>query len=85
MPKTSSAWCCDRAGGKTSRPRLGYSSAASPEAEDDDEEDLVDEVDRMRCIALALELWGPTEYPFGQELEEIPDKVLGPGIILAFE
>jgi hypothetical protein len=42
-------------------------------------------VDRMRCIALALELWGPTEYPFGQELEEIPNKAIGPGIILAFE
>ena len=63
----------------------GYAPATSPEGEDDDEEGLVDEVDRMRCIALALELWGPTEYPFGQELEEIPNKDVGPGIILAFE
>jgi hypothetical protein len=62
----------------------GYASAASPEGEDE-EEGLVDEVDRMRCIALALELWGPTEYPFGQELEDIPNKDVGPGIILAFE
>ena len=65
----------------------GYAvnSPASSDAEEGDEEDLVDEVDRMRCIALALELWGPAEYPFGQELEEIPNKDVGPGIVLAFE
>jgi len=56
-----------------------------PEPEPAHEEGLVDEVDRMRCIALALELWGPTEYPFGQELEDISNKEVGPGIILAFE
>ncbi|HEY7832623.1 MAG TPA: hypothetical protein VIG30_03555, partial [Ktedonobacterales bacterium] len=32
--------------------------------EDTEEIDLVDERDRMRCIALALELWGPSDYPF---------------------
>ena len=45
--------------------------------------DVVDETDRMRCIALALELWGPTEYPFAQDAEDIPNKV-GPAIALAF-
>lgn len=49
-----------------------------------DEEALVDEVDRMRCIGLALELWGPDDYPLAQEPEEIPDKVAGPAIVLAF-
>ncbi len=66
----------------------GYAPAASAEAEEDDAEEgegLVDEVDRMRCIALALELWGAEEYPFSQDLEDIPNKAVGPGIILAFE
>ena len=49
-----------------------------------DEIDVVDETDRMRCIALALELWGPTDYPFTQELEDIPNKLLGPALLLAF-
>jgi hypothetical protein len=44
----------------------------------------VDEVDRMRCIGLALELWGPSEYPFAQELEDIANKDAGPTIALAF-
>jgi len=54
---------------------------------DDDEgedEEVVDEVDRMRCIALALELWGPDDYPFAQELEDIPNKLVGPAIFLGF-
>jgi hypothetical protein len=45
---------------------------------------LVDEVDRMKCIGLALELYGPTEYPFSQDLEDIPDRLVGPAIALAF-
>ncbi|PWT78293.1 MAG: hypothetical protein C5B60_01400 [Chloroflexi bacterium] len=45
---------------------------------------LVDEVDRMRCIGLALELYGPTEYPFSQDLEDIPNRLVGPAIALAF-
>jgi len=45
---------------------------------------VVDEVDRMRCIGLALELWGPSEYPLAQEPEEIPNQVAGPAIALAF-
>ncbi|MEO7001210.1 MAG: hypothetical protein ABI068_05380 [Ktedonobacterales bacterium] len=53
-------------------------------AQDDDDEDLVDETDRMRCIALALELWGPSEYPFTQELEDIPNTQAGPALALAF-
>jgi hypothetical protein len=60
----------------------GYGPATS--GVEEDEAGLVDEVDRMRCIGLALELWGPTEYPFSQELEEIPNKDAGPGIALAF-
>jgi hypothetical protein len=48
------------------------------------ESDLVDEADRMRCIALALELWGPAEYPFAQDLAALPNQVVGPVIALAF-
>lgn len=51
---------------------------------DDEEEDVVDEADRMRCIGLALELWAPDEYPFAQEPEDIPNKVAGPAIAVAF-
>lgn len=59
------------------------SSPASADAEPDEEE-IVDEVDRMRCIALALEFWGPTEYPFTEDLATIPNKEIGPAIVLAF-
>jgi hypothetical protein len=45
---------------------------------------LVDEADRMRCIGMALELYGPTEYPFSQDLEDIPNRLVGPAIALAF-
>lgn len=62
--------------------RLDQDDTAADEARDED--DIVDEVDRMRCIALALELWGPEEYPFTRELEEIPNQVVGPVIALAF-
>ena len=58
--------------------------AASPAGGDEDET-LVDEEDRMRCIGLALELWGPQEYPLAQEPEEIPDNVAGPAIAVAYE
>jgi hypothetical protein len=59
-------------------------AAAAPEGEEaEDLVEVVDETDRMRCIALALELWGPTEYPFAQDAEDIPNKV-GPAIALAF-
>lgn len=50
----------------------------------DDQEEWVDEADRMRCIGLALELWGPTEYPLAQDPEEISNAVAGPAIALAF-
>lgn len=49
-----------------------------------DEEELVDELDRMRCIALALELWSPDDYPLTQELEDLPNKLVGPAIALAW-
>lgn len=52
--------------------------------DDEDDETLVDEVDRMRCIALALELWAADEYPLTQELEELPNRVAGPAIVLAW-
>ncbi len=52
---------------------------------DEDKEDgEVDETDRMRCIGLALELWAPAEYPFADEPEELPDRLVGPAIALAF-
>lgn len=51
---------------------------------EDEDEDVVDEPDRMRCIGLALELWAPDEYPFWQEPEEIPNTVAGPAIAVAF-
>lgn len=51
---------------------------------EDDEGDLVDEVDRMRCIALALELWGPAEYPFTQDLDTLENKLIGPAIAVAY-
>jgi hypothetical protein len=50
-----------------------------------DGEGLVDEIDRMRCIALALELWAPADYPFGEELEALENSVVGPVIALAFK
>jgi hypothetical protein len=50
----------------------------------DDEDELVDEVDRMRCIALALELWSSDDYPLTQELEDLPNKLIGPAIALAW-
>jgi len=52
--------------------------------DDQDSDDLVDESDRMRCIGLALELWGPHEYPFWQDADEIPDTIAGPALAMAF-
>jgi hypothetical protein len=54
-------------------------------AGDEETEEFVDEVDRMRCIGLALELWGPSDYPFAQELEDIPNAEVGPAVALAFQ
>jgi hypothetical protein len=48
------------------------------------DEDLVDESDRMRCIGLALELWGANAYPFAGEVEEAPNKGCSPAVALAF-
>jgi hypothetical protein len=60
-------------------------AAASGQPVDAAEDDLVDEVDRMRCIALAFELWGPDDYPFAADPEEVPNRVAGPAIALAFK
>lgn len=60
------------------------SAATTEDAEDGDEDELVDEADRMRCIGLALELWAPDEYPFAREPEDIPNAAAGPAIALAF-
>ncbi|MGH2486623.1 MAG: hypothetical protein ACRDHE_11480, partial [Ktedonobacterales bacterium] len=67
--------------------QVGLSRGAGddPKSEEaDDGEEIVDEVDRMRCIALALELWGPEEYPFAGEPEDIPNATVGPAVALAF-
>jgi hypothetical protein len=58
-------------------------SGRSPEA--DDASDLVDEVDRARCIGLALELWAVDEYPLAGDLEDIPNAVAGSAVALAWE
>ena len=60
-------------------------AAAGAQDNADDQEEWVDEADRMRCIGLALELWGPTEYPLAQDPEEISNAVAGPAIALAFD
>jgi hypothetical protein len=67
--------------------RPGWWEDHEPENQDDHEasdEDLVDETDRMRCIGLALELWGASEYPFAGELEDGLDKGRSPAVALAF-
>jgi hypothetical protein len=67
--------------------RPGWWEDHERENRDDHEasdEDLVDETDRMRCIGLALELWGASEYPFAGELEDGPDKGRSPAVALAF-
>jgi len=61
------------------------SNADGSNAEGSNAEALVDELDRMRCIGLALELWGPDDYPLAQEPQEIADTVAGPAVVLAFE
>jgi hypothetical protein len=48
------------------------------------DEELVDESDRMRCIGLALELWGANAYPFAGEVEEAPNNGCSPAVALAF-
>jgi hypothetical protein len=60
----------------------GEESAAEESAAEEGE--FVDERDRMRCIALALELWGPTEYPLTEDMDDLENRTIGPGIILAF-
>jgi hypothetical protein len=63
----------------------GVQQAREPDNEQGEELALlVDEVDRMKCMGLALELYGPAEYPFSQDLEDIPNRLVGPAIALAF-
>ena len=62
----------------------GVIADARPPEESADDSDIVDERDRMRCMALALEVWSPTEYPLTEDLDELENKTVGPGIILAF-
>lgn len=65
--------------------RPGWWERHDAATEDEEmEDDEVDEDDRMRCIGLALELWAPAEYPFARDLEDIPNKEIGPAIALAF-
>jgi hypothetical protein len=67
--------------------RPGWWEDRERENQDDHQEsddDLVDETDRMRCIGLALELWGASEYPFAGELEDGLDKGRSPAVALAF-
>lgn len=60
-------------------------AAASASGDDEGEDDdLVDEVDRMRCIGLALELWAPDDYPLARDPEDIPNAVAGPAVVLAY-
>lgn len=61
-----------------------YGTAEDEGGDEGEAEEMVDERDRMRCIALALELWGPAEYPLSGDLEDVPNKLIGPGIALAF-
>lgn len=58
--------------------------AGASAADDDEDAEQVDELDRMRCIAIALELWSADEYPLTQDLEDVPNKVAGPATGLAW-
>ncbi len=63
------------------------SNAGDESADGDDGDeggDLVDEVDRMRCIGLALELWASDDYPLARDAEDIPNAVAGPAVVLAY-
>jgi hypothetical protein len=67
--------------------RPGWWEDRERENQDDHEaadEEVVDEIDRMRCVGLALELWGASEYPFAGELEDGTDKGRSPAVALAF-
>jgi hypothetical protein len=58
---------------------------AANTTDDASEAELVDEVDRLRCIGLALELWSADAYPLAGDLEDIPNSTTGPAIALAWE
>ncbi len=60
------------------------SRGEAPDENGDEDDELVDETDRMHCIGLALELWGASAYPFAGELEDAPDKGCSPAVALAF-
>lgn len=67
------------------RPGWWEEHDANPVAPGSDNTDPVDEIDRARCIGLALELWASNEYPFAGELEDIANRDAGPAIALAWE
>jgi hypothetical protein len=69
-------WWEERAAGGSDATGIGDESG---------EVELVDEVDRARCIGLALELWAADDYPLAGELEDVPNAVVGPAIALAWE
>ena len=60
-------------------------SGETSAADDSGEGDFVDEVDRARCIGLALELWATDSYPLTDDLEDLPNIEAGPAIALAWE
>ena len=64
--------------------QLGQDTGQDTRQDTGGDDEMVDERDRMRCIALALELWSPSEYPLTQDTEDISNREAGPGIILAF-
>lgn len=58
--------------------------AQSDGAEATEDEDTVDEIDRLRCIGLGIETWRSDSYPFAWDLEDVPNTEAGPAIVLAF-
>ena len=49
------------------------------------EDEMVDELDRVRCLGLALELWATDDYPLAGDLEDVSNIVAGPAIARAWE
>ena len=66
------------------RDRTDASEVTGDGQEDEVEDGVVDEEDRARCIGLALELWAEDSYPLAGDLEDLPNRVAGPAIALAW-
>jgi hypothetical protein len=77
-------WWEEREAGNA--PAMATTAAASTSDDESEEEgeEIVDEVDRMRCIGLALELWAPDDYPLARDPEDIPNAIAGPAVVLAY-